>query len=243
MTPHLFNLNKAHPSWHNCLQSALAQMSPSYLDKLSRNNDWLPGSDNLFNAFTLPVDKVNYILFGESPYPRKQSANGYAFWDQAVTSLWSESGMSKPVNRATSLRNIIKTLLVAEGMLSSDDTSQSNIAQIDKKGLVQTNSALFNNFLTQGFLLLNATLVLQTTNVRKDANEWHPFIHFVLDFLCQQRPHVQLILLGNIANTINKLIPSHCHKRLYAEHPYNHSFIKNTNILQFFRELHLLVKR
>lgn len=240
MTEPLFNLSAADPSWHACLKNALAEVDPDYLKKLYQSNHWLPGPEKIFNAFSLPVQKVNYVLFGESPYPRKQSANGYAFWDQAVTDLWSESGMSKPVNRATSLRNIIKTLLVAEGMLDGQHTSQVDIAQLKKHHLIQTNAGLFNNFLQHGFLLLNATPVLQVNNVRKDAIAWRPFIRYVLRFLCEERPKIQLILFGNIANEINKLIPPHCFKKLYAEHPYNHTFINNLNVLDFFKPLHLL---
>jgi len=240
MTKQLFNLHTAHPSWHHCLTHALECMNPAYLNKLYSNPDWLPGPVNIFNAFSLPVTHVNYILFGESPYPRKQSANGYAFWDQAVTELWSESGMSKAVNRATSLRNMIKTLLVAEGLLYAHETTQEHIAKIDKKNLIQTNTALFNNFIKHGFLLLNATLVLQPQNVRKDAAEWYPFIQYVLHFLYQQRPEIYLILFGNIANTIDKLAPQNTLKKLQVEHPYNHSFINNAKVLEFFQPLHLL---
>ncbi|MBV8802746.1 MAG: uracil-DNA glycosylase, partial [Gammaproteobacteria bacterium] len=176
-----FNLEKAHPSWHECIKNALTTLDPEYLTALEKNDQWLPGPENIFNAFSLPVEKVNYVLFGESPYPRKQSANGYAFWDQAVTELWTKSGMSKPVNRATSLRNIIKTLLVAEGLLDPKQTSQDHIAQIEKNHLVKTNTDLFQNFIKQGFLLLNATPVLQPNNVRKDAKAWRAFIYYILN--------------------------------------------------------------
>ena len=108
----------------------------------------------------MPVAQTHYVLFGESPYPRAKSANGYAFWDAAVTDLWSESGLSKAVNRATSLRNIIKMLLVAEGKLTLVHTGQADIAKLDKTGLIATNAELFQQFLTHGFLLLNATPVL-----------------------------------------------------------------------------------
>src|SRR3989344_708271 len=104
----LFNIEITDPSWHDCLSQALNKVDPDYLEKLYNNSQWLPGHAKIFNAFTLPVDQVNYILFGESPYPRAHSANGYAFWDAAVTDLWSPIGLSKAVNRATSLRNMIK---------------------------------------------------------------------------------------------------------------------------------------
>src|SRR5690348_5345377 len=110
----LFNLQAADPSWQQCLAEALTKMDSAYLEELYANAHWLPGSKNIFNAFSLPVSKTNYVLFGESPYPRAVSANGYAFWDAAVNQLWSDTGLSKTVNRATSLRNIIKMLLIAE---------------------------------------------------------------------------------------------------------------------------------
>src|SRR5690349_3968920 len=112
-----FSMASVHPSWQSCLHSALQSMDKAYLDALASTPDWLPGPDKIFNAFSLPVSKVNYLLFGESPYPRAASANGYAFWDAAVSDLWSPQGLSKKVNRATSLRNFLKMLLVAEGLL------------------------------------------------------------------------------------------------------------------------------
>lgn len=239
-THQLFNLDAAHPSWHACLKEGLAKIDPAYLENLYQNTNWLPGHQKIFNAFSLPVDKTNYVLFGESPYPRSASANGYAFWDAAVTQLWSETGLSKTVNRATSLRNIIKMLLIAEGKLQLEHTSQSDIAQVDKQHLIKTNQELFQNLLQHGFLLLNATPVLQPDQVKKDARAWEPFTDHVLQFLFEKHPTAQLILLGNIANTIDKLVGKYNIQRLYAEHPYNISFIQNQKILQFFQPLHLL---
>lgn len=214
-------------------------MDSNYLAQLTQSSTWLPGPEKIFNAFTLPMEKVNYVLFGESPYPRSASANGYAFWDDAVDNLWCATGLSKQVNRATSLRNIIKMLLVAEGMLDPQQTSQTAIAELDKSDLVQTNQALFHNLLSHGFLLLNATPVLWDAP-QKDARAWLPFMRELLNCFLEQRPQVTFILLGKIANTIDTLIPGHKQFNLYAEHPYNLSFITNDEVLNFFRPLHLL---
>lgn len=243
MTTHqLFNIEAADPSWHSCLQEALEKMDPEYLNCLYKTTDWLPGHHKIFNAFSLPLSQTNYILLGESPYPRKASANGYAFWDAAVNQLWSDTGLSKPVNRATSLRNIIKMLLIAEGKLTPNETTQAAIATLQKNNLVTTNDELFTNFLSHGFLLLNTTLVLRTGQVQKDAKAWHPFIKHILDFVFEKRPEVQLMLLGNIANSIEKRINLEETRRFYAEHPYNVSFITNPKIIHFFQPLHLLCR-
>ncbi|HSW68878.1 MAG TPA: uracil-DNA glycosylase [Gammaproteobacteria bacterium] len=237
-----FNINVAHSSWHRCLNDALEKMDPDYLENLYCTTEWLPGHENIFNAFSIPLNQTQYILFGESPYPRRASANGYAFWDKAVTNLWSDTGLSKSVNRATSLRNIIKMLLIAEGKLNPEDTSQDAIAKLSKENLIKTNEELFQNFLSHGFLLLNAAPILRPNQVQKDARAWHAFIKHILNFIFETYPQTQLILLGNIANTIEKLISHREIPRLYAEHPYNISFIHNPKIIQFFQPLHLLRK-
>lgn len=243
MTTHPFNLNPVHPSWHPCLSQALSRLDKEYVTKLAHSDGWLPGPQKIFNAFSLPLNKVRYVLFGESPYPRRESANGYAFWDSAVKELWSPTGLSKKVNRATSLRNIIKMLLVAEGALPANKLRQENIAALNKHSFVQTNEALFDNFIGRGFLLLNATPVLRPEdNRQKDARAWAPFMSELLACLHMKSSEVHFILLGNIANEIDKILPADAKERTYAEHPYNHSFITNPNVLNFFKPLHLLRK-
>lgn len=228
--------NNCHPEWHNILINALEMMDKSYLNNLLENGDWLPGINFMFAAFSLPLSKTHYVLFGESPYPRKNSANGYAFWDNAVDSLWSEQGLSKPVNRATSLRNFIKMLLIARGSLTTD-TSQPAIAQTEKSGLVHTAKQFFQGLMDKGILLLNASLVYAEGEVPYHARHWKPFMQSVLEQLALVKPSVQLILLGKIAGIIP---PNKLSVGLIAEHPYNISFITNSNVIEFFKPLDLL---
>lgn len=242
MTTYPFDISIAHSSWQDCLQRGINQIKPDYLQQLALAKDWLPGPAKMLNAFSLPIDKVNYVLFGESPYPRSQSANGFAFWDASVQSLWSEKGLSKKVNRATSMRNILKMLLIAEGVISKSDTSQEVIAKLNKDAFVETNDELFANFIRHGFLLLNATPVLGVNTPQKDANAFLPFTGELLNSLLQYRPQVKLILFGRIANMIDSLIPKAHVAKLYAEHPYNISFITNQEVIDFFKPLHLLKK-
>jgi uracil-DNA glycosylase len=243
MTIYPFNFRNVHTSWYECLQTALTKLDPGYLEHLTCSKNWLPGHHNIFNAFSVPLNQINYVLFGESPYPRHESANGYAFWDAAVNELWSPTGLNKKVNRATSLRNIIKMLLIAEGLLNFEHYAQEDIARIDKTFLIQTNNELFTRLLRQGFLLLNATLVLQPGPPQRDARAWAPFIQYVLDYLIKNKPDVFFILLGGIAVTLDQFIQYYPKvKKIYAEHPYNLSFIKNHTIIDFFKPLHLLYK-
>jgi len=236
------NTKVIHPSWRDILNKAMQELNPEYLLALQEQSNWLPGHTQVFNAFTLPLDKVRYILFGESPYPRAESANGYAFWDARVDEIWSKNGLSTKVNRATSLRNIIKMLLLAAGDLDPENTYQPAIADINKNHYVTTLNELFQNIQAQGILLLNATLVYRQNNVQKDAKAWRPFISKLLELIADIRPDIELILFGKVAEAINSLPQGKQLKRFYAEHPFNHSFIVNQAALDFFRPLHLLEK-
>ncbi len=234
----IINYSEVDEEWLPILKTALGQVDSDYLSELVNHQDWLPGLSNLFAAFSLPLSEVSYILLGESPYPREESANGYAFWDDSVGSLWSEKGLSKSVNRATSLRNWIKALLVARGDLS-DDLSQEAIAKIDKSGLVQRADEFFEGMMNQGFLLLNACLVYGKGNLKYHAKNWQPFIYSLLTQLEVKKPSVQLVLFGKIADNIPK---TSLNVALKAEHPFNLSFIRNPDVLTFFKPFDLLAR-
>ncbi|MDI9818408.1 MULTISPECIES: uracil-DNA glycosylase [unclassified Legionella] len=230
------SVKNTHPEWHDILNKALRCVDEDYLIELQQYSDWLPGIENIFAAFSVPLTKTKYILLGESPYPRLQSANGYAFWDNAVQCLWSMKGLSKEVNRATSLRNWIKMLLVARGDLKQD-LSQAAIAALDKSSFCQTASEFFHSIIKKGFLLLNASLVYREGEVRLHARKWKPFMASLFEQLAICKPSVELLLFGNIAKEIPQTDFFTC---LIAEHPYNLSFITNSNILEFFKPLDLL---
>src|ERR1700756_2799720 len=128
-------LPRAHASWLPLLTEGLQAMmaaTPDYLPQLARDQ-YLPTEQRLFAAFALPLDQVRYVLVGEGPYPRAESATGVCFMDGAVGSLWSGQeggGLSKPVNKATSLRNFMKMLLVADGQLKLENTAGEAMAAV-----------------------------------------------------------------------------------------------------------------
>ncbi len=236
-----FNFSAIDPSWLPLVQSAFKAVCPDYKHSLLENPNWLPGPAALFNAFSLPLPHLKVILFGESPYPRAISANGYAFYDASVDTLWSPTGLSKRINRATSLRNIVKMLLLAEGLLSAEDLSQPAIAALDKSKLIQTLPQLFARLAENGFLLLNASLVLSEKPVETDTKSWQPFMAKLLCLISKSVPKTELLLWGRLAKAIDAFPESRDFRRHYAEHPYNLSFIHNPEVLAYFRPLHLLL--
>lgn len=222
---------QADPSWHVLLQSACTTLDATYIQFLDTQS-WLPGKEKIFRAFSQPLHKVRYILYGESPYPRAASANGFAFWDAAVEEIWSAQGLSKTVNRATSLRNFFKMLLATTPL--PQDAQR-----------IQTLAQLFNNFLAHGFLLLNFNLSLSTLPKNKEAKYWSPFHECLLaeikNYCDQQKKTLpQLVLFGKIAEKIFSLPNSADYPKLIAEHPYNLSFIHNQAVQHFFQPFQLL---
>jgi len=248
--PILEALQRADASWRPCLINgldAMMQATPDYLPALA-NDQYLPTSGRLFAAFALPLPDVCYVLVGEGPYPREESATGVCFMDGAVGPLWSETGLSKPVNRATSLRNFMKMLLVAEGRLGEDDTGGAAMAPVAKAaqtdGSIQTLAELQDNLLGHGFLLLNAALVFRKhVPPVQEARAWVPFQRAVFAALAERADKPTLVLWGKIAEQLNKVPETAGFPQIHAEHPYNLSFIRHAGMQKLFGPMHLLHRR
>ncbi len=243
----LIERSGVHDDWRQILTESLLTLEPGYLESLLQDDTWLPGVDRLLAAFRRDRTGVGYLLIGESPYPRRESANGIAFYDNAVDSLWSEQGLSKAVNRATSLRNIVKTALVAEGHLQKDSAgkiTQESIARLNNRGLIVNLAELFKNLERAGFLMLNATPVLHPG--RKPVTEaryWLQFLERLLALIAQNSSRrITLLLWGKIAKLVETMPASAAYQKLVCEHPYNISFIDNPDMLQLFAELKVLQK-
>jgi len=228
--------------WQETLQRAYESLEPEYRSFLETDGTYFPSFSQYLNAFTtLPRHKVKYILFGQDPYPRKESAGGYAFIDEKVQTLFSKTGLSKEVNRATSLRNFVKMALVARGDLEKEDTSQEAISQIDKQSLINSIEALRINFEKNGVLLLNTALIFtDKKSSTKHVKAWRPFIETLLKELEEDAP--KLILFGTHAKELKKKLSLEKFETIEVEHPYNHTFISNEEVLKLFAPMNLLEK-
>ena len=238
----LIGRSRVHAEWRPLLLQALEAVDPDYLQELIDDPDWLPGPEQVFAAFRRDRRNCRYLLFGESPYPRPESANGIAFQDASVSGLWSENGLSKAVNRATSLRNLIKTALLAEGHLQADAEgriTQQAIARLDKSRLVGSLDAFFAALEARGVLAFNALPVLHAGRGKtREARRWHGFLERLLQGLRQEG--ITLVLWGRIAEDILALPGARHFRVLQSEHPYNVSFIHNPVMRRLFADWRLL---
>jgi uracil-DNA glycosylase len=229
-------------SWRDTIDLAYQQLSSEYRNYLERDSDYFPSQENYLNAFkTLPKDRVKYILFGQDPYPREESAMGYAFIDGRVGDIFTPTGLSKSVNRATSLRNFIKMALVARGDLSPKDSSQEAISKLDKSPYISTIAELKDNFENSGVLLLNTALIFSSKEQsRRHIKEWRPFVESLLSQMVDISP--KLILFGLHAKALRRLDNIDRFESIELEHPYNHTFISNKVALKLFGDMNLLAK-
>jgi uracil-DNA glycosylase len=258
MIPQSFTamIDIAHKSWRPIIAAGLNAIDLAYPDYLASVADdhFLPNGGRVFAAFTQPIDAVHYVLVGEGPYPRPDSATGVCFMDGAVTSLWSEKGLSKPVNRATSLRNFMKMLLVADGQLSVEQTTGDALVEVAHNArsspdrVIQTLPELQAKLTGHGFLLLNATLVFRPhVPPVKEAKAWLPFLQTILAALADHAERAgktppTLVLWGKIAVQLEALPANSRFPKKISEHPYNLTFIANPVMQKLFGPMHLLRK-
>ncbi len=224
---------KTNRNWQKILLNSFESLDSDYL-KTIKNSFYFP--KNFLAPFeTLNKSNTKYILFGQDPYPRQESAIGYSFIDGKVEKIWSENGLSKEVNKATSLRNFIKMLLIAQNY----NIKQEEIAKIDKTNFINSIYDLKDNFEKNGVMLLNIVPIFTSKDdTKKHLKEW---ILFCKSFLTQiEDTNIELILFGELAKTINKFnlkLKTHS-----FEHPYNISFINNPKVIELFKPMKLLQK-
>ena len=232
-------LDSVHPSWREILQNALNALDADYLEFLQNDTTYFPDKENFLNTFkTLSLDDTKYILFGQDRYPRYESAIGYAFIDGKVESLFSENGLSKEVNRATSLRNFMKMAFVCENELK-DDFSKEAVATIDKTPYIKSIYQLKDNFEKNGVLLLNMALVFTAKeDSKKHVKAWNVFIKALLKGL--KSKDIDLILFGKMAEVLEKVEEAQSFTKHTMPHPYNISFITDQNAYRLFKPMSLL---
>ena len=227
-----------HPSWHTILEKAFASLPKEYQAFILSDKSYFPDIDNFLNAFKLSLSQTKYILFGQDPYPRRESAIGYAFIDGNVKALYGKNGLSTEVNRATSLRNFMKMAFVCEGELK-DDFSKEAVIMIDKTPYIDSIMILKDNFEKNGVLLLNMALIFTTKEEsKKHVKIWNAFVKTLLNELEDKK--IELILFGEMAKVLEKFDEAKRFTKHSMPHPYNIGFITDKRAHKLFKPMRLL---
>ncbi len=118
-----------------------------------------------------PPEKWKVVIFGQTPYPRVESATGIAMFDNAFHT-WTDPGFMK----CASMRNILKAALIW-GHDISTDTSQKELPPLLAKHNVVPPAEWFQAVLSQGVLLVDASLTRSTDDsipVAQHVDFWEP---------------------------------------------------------------------
>ncbi len=128
-------------------------------------------------------EDVKTVIFGLAPYPRVESACGVALFDAALTS-WEDSKFGKVV----SMRNMVKAALCCQHGLSQSANIEACRVLLKKKKIVDPKS-LFVSWLSQGVLLLNASLTidLDGKDHTKHAEKWRPVVSKIISLVFEAK--------------------------------------------------------
>lgn len=216
------------PEWYEVLKDEIMK-NPEWERYLGGDReDTFPERENTFRAINeIDINKAKVVIFGQDPYPRKESATGYAFWDGKIVD-WNN-----PLS--PSLRNLFKSVLVSKGWAKTTDCVADVRRIVTEKQLMQPG-AFFKNSIDQGVVWLNASLTFtskDTKELRRHLKFWKPMIKLIIESLMAKNSDLVFVFWGAKAKVFQKIISnvqSECRFE-YVEnnHPMMESFhLKNT---------------
>ena len=162
--------------------------------------DVYPEDEAIFAALkATPLDAVKVVIIGQDPYHGGE-AHGLSFSVQP----------GKPLQ--PSLRNIFDALHTD---MAHDDVPAA------WKGSVPDGKGCLTPWVSQGVLLLNATLTVAAGCARSHrCRGWEEFTNRVVKVVSRKRKHVVFLLWGEDAQQKGEVIENKdCHKILEAPHP------------------------
>lgn len=231
-------LQAAHPSWRTLLREQLQNLDEASLAELEEDPAWLPGVDRCFAAFSIPRCDVRVVWLGESPYPRKESATGLSFQDGSVCEIFRCDGrLAVRINKATSLRNVLKAWFVATDRLDVGRTSFAHVKRMDRNGLVACLADIFDRGRQNGWLWLNAGLSLRPSRAKAaQIRMWEPLVSAVLrDVSCRR---ARVALMGRFAERFEAA----CCDPICSVHPRCEDFMANEDVTGLLRDWRNLIE-
>ena len=231
-------LRPVDPSWRDFLSERLQDLDEAFAEELEASPGWLPGADRCLAAFSVPRCDVRVVWLGESPYPRQHSATGLSFQDAAVGEMFREDGrLAVGINRATSLRNVLKAWFVATDRLAIGQTSSNDVRRMDRRGLVGQLDEVFQRGRQNGWLWLNAGLSLRPARAKAgQIRKWEGLVNAVLADVSGRGACVAL--MGRFAERFEPA----CNHPLVSDHPCREGFIADPHVRALLRRWRNLIE-
>lgn len=156
-----------HPSWIPHIQPLfnLPEIQ-GFKDNILPTGRYYPEKHNIFRVFSMPLDRINVVILGQDPYPKKGQANGLAF------------AVNENVPIPYSL-NIIKQELTNKYL---------NVSQYS-----HFNWRTLEHWHEQGVFLLNTALTVAPNSPKSHSHYWKNFIGHVIDIICEHAQPIWLI--------------------------------------------------
>jgi len=167
-------------TWYPLLKSTIErQKDAAKFIGPSRDKSIVPVRQLTFQALKPnPPEKWKVVIFGQSPYPRLESATGIAMFDNTFHQ-WK----MKRFGQVTSMRCIIKSALGWK-FKTPRSTPVKDMRVILRREKIVEPPEWFTSILAQGCLLLNAALTASNDKslyVGAHAKFWEPVVHRIVE--------------------------------------------------------------
>ena len=201
--------------------------------KALEGNDWWPGIDKCLVAFSGNV-RPRVVWLGESPYEGEDRATGLSFLDGTVGAIFRGDAFDVAVNKAASLRNILKAWCIADDRLEDGQTNREYVHAMRKDGLAQQITEVFQHGVENGWLWLNSGLSVGGPLV-KSAHlcGWWPFVSRVI--ASASDANAKVVLLGSWAKTYRSDVADN-ELLVESTHPRNEAFLEDASVRELLRE-------
>lgn len=203
-----------HSSWFDYLDEKLLESVKKNLNPLKV----CPEMPNVFRAFSLPLEEVNIVVIGQSPYPTNKNASGLCFGIPE----------SRKGDYPYSLQIIANELAKMEGM-SYEDFLQN----------VRFDPTL-QLWKDEGVLMLNSSLTCEPFKPNSHKHIWFPFIKNFLQSYTNNTNGIIFWLIGSDAQELKSSINEDRHFIFESIHPAALRHNPNLTFNHKFKEINSL---
>ena len=189
------------PYWYEKLSSTILN-NKDYDYFFNDKDRFFPNLENVFNAVN-NIDlenKTKVVVFGQDPYPRKESATGYAFWDGKIKS-WND-------RLSPSFKNLFKSILISYGLAEKKDNIAKLRKTISDKAIFSPDD-FFEKSIKNNIIWLNASFSFEgkaQSLLNKHLKFWKPVVKEIIKVLLESSDDVIFVFWGKKSLKFQKFI-------------------------------------